>query len=299
MTRWALLGLALVLAACGGATRVGPADWRPLPDLSGLAWIEGDAFLAVHDAKAPDEAARPRVSLLELPPGGAPSWAPLAVRWPDMPSHDLESIARIPGTATYLLAESGNGGSAFRRLFVAQLDGRALTIREAAEWPVEVFDVEGTAVARLGERLYLLFAERAHGENSTLIAWAPLSLDPLRLGEVREVPFPNPMQPAAGARPVSALEVGPDGRVWAASAFDPDDDGGPFRSAVWEIGRFEAGADGEGELRLHDRPLRVAQLDGLKVEALAVQGAGPAARLVVGTDDEDFGGVIRPLPPAR
>ena len=40
-----------------------------MPDLSGLAWIQGDLFLAVHDAKFPDEGDLPRVSLLEIPEG--------------------------------------------------------------------------------------------------------------------------------------------------------------------------------------------------------------------------------------
>ena len=38
-----------------------------LPDLSGLAFVGNGRFLAVHDAKNPDELNRPRVSLLQLP----------------------------------------------------------------------------------------------------------------------------------------------------------------------------------------------------------------------------------------
>jgi hypothetical protein len=40
---------------------------NPLPDLSGLAWMGEDLFVAVHDAKNPDELDRPRVSILALP----------------------------------------------------------------------------------------------------------------------------------------------------------------------------------------------------------------------------------------
>lgn len=40
---------------------------EPMPDISGLAWVERDTFLAVHDAKNPEENHLPRVSLLRLP----------------------------------------------------------------------------------------------------------------------------------------------------------------------------------------------------------------------------------------
>jgi hypothetical protein len=45
----------------------GPQPVQRLLDLSGLAWLGGDTFLTVHDAKYPDEGTRVRVSLLVLP----------------------------------------------------------------------------------------------------------------------------------------------------------------------------------------------------------------------------------------
>jgi len=291
----------LVLAGCGPglvgapapAPRAGPAD------VSGLAWVAGDVFLAVHDAKADGEAALPRVSLMTAPGPGTPAhWTPLGVDWPagDPVSHDLESVARVPGTDLYLLAESGDGGSAHRRIFVAELSGTALTLREPASWPVPVSDVEGTAVARVGGGLYFLFAERAHGAPETRVVWAPLTLDPFALGEPREVSFSSPWPTGPGARPISALEVDGDGHVYAASAYDPDRDEGPFRSAVWRIGRIVP-AGGGAEVALSDPPVRLATLDGLKVEAVAVRpdGAG-GVEVFVGTDDEAYGGALRLLP---
>src|SRR5947199_10778748 len=50
-------------ASPGGKVRSETFE-RSLPDLSGLAWIEGDRFLAVSDAKNPGE---PRVSLVLEP----------------------------------------------------------------------------------------------------------------------------------------------------------------------------------------------------------------------------------------
>jgi hypothetical protein len=194
---------ALALAGCAADEAAPPPM---LPDLSGLAWVGADDFLAVHDAKAVGEESLPRVSLLTAPRGTTPLlWTALDVDWTAAggPSHDLEGIARVPGTALYLLAESGDGGSEYRRIFVAELTAAALTIREAAPWPVPVFDVEGTAVARVGGALYFLFAERAHGEGSTRIRWAPLALGPLRLGAFREAviapPWPLRWAPTAAS----------------------------------------------------------------------------------------------------
>lgn len=268
-----------------------------LPDVSGLGWIEGDRYLVVHDAKTPEEDDRPRVSIVEMVPDAAPGWTPLAVEWPlgGPPSHDLESIARIPGTTTYLLAESGDGGSAHQRLFVADLNGVQLTIHEAAEWPVPVYDVEGTAVVRFGETLYYVFAERAHGERATEFVWGRLELDPLRLEDVRTVTFENPLK-GRDTRAVSAVEVDRDRQLYVAAAFDPDRDEGPFRSAVWEVGRFVERAGDGVDLVLYPEPTRLATLGGLKAEGLAVAEHTGRAELVVGTDDENFGGTMRRLP---
>ena len=95
-----------------------------LPDLSGICWIEGDMFVAVHDGKNPDENDRPRVSLIyrATSPAGV-LWEPLNVVWNDAlgSPNDFESIARIPGTRQMLLVESGDDSGPFHRIFLATL----------------------------------------------------------------------------------------------------------------------------------------------------------------------------------
>ena len=60
-----------------------------LPDLSGMSWIEGDCFLAVHDAKI-SESGNPRVSLVYLPyDDRGITWKPLAIEFQGMKSNDL------------------------------------------------------------------------------------------------------------------------------------------------------------------------------------------------------------------
>lgn len=70
----------------------------------------------------------------------------------------------------------------------------------------------------------------------------------------------------------------------------PDPDNGPFRSVVYQIGAMQA--DG---ISLAQEPAIVAVLDGLKVESLAIDESGDAPALYIGTDDENYGGILRVL----
>ncbi|MHC4992666.1 MAG: SdiA-regulated/phytase-like domain-containing protein [Planctomycetota bacterium] len=276
-----------------------------LSDLSGLAWVGGDRFLAVHDAKNPDELDRPRVGIIELPVDlDGVLWKPLDVRWPGEPSSDLESAARIPGTDHVLLVESGDDGDPFfHRIFRAGLYGDHLAIEAVTDWPEDVFNVEGTAVARLGDTYVFLYAERAQNEPSTDVRWAAFDPQTLTFGPFSSARFRNPSD--AYNRPLVAFDVDDAGHLYIASAFDaeaanlPDPDNGPFGSAVWRIGVIQLNDGGEPVVMLDRQPHLVATLDGFKVESVAIHPQRTrATSLFVGTDDENYGATIRPLLPA-
>lgn len=272
-----------------------------LPDLSGLAGIGGERFLAVHDAKYPDEAGFPRVSVLELPTGlDGIRWTTLDVAFPDQPASDLESAARIPGARErFLVAESTEDASEkpfSNRIFVLVMTDAGAAVVDHAVWPVPTTNVEGIAVAEVGGGgLLFLFAERADGERSSEIRFAPLTLDPLGFGDFRSAgSFASPGPTGPTVRPISALEVDAEGSVYAASTEDPDDDGGPFRSAVYRIGRI---VRDPGAVEIDAAPTLVGTLDGLKVESLAArQRPDGVLEIWVGVDDEYYGGTMRPLP---
>ncbi|MBD0330347.1 MAG: hypothetical protein ICV64_09635 [Thermoleophilia bacterium] len=291
---------ALLLSACGGDRAAGPRGEDPLPDLSGLAWLGGDRFLAVHDAKNPAEDDRIRASILRLPRSlaGVDAHA-LDVEWPDPlgKSNDLESADPIPGTNRVLLAESGDGGGPFRRIFLAEVGDESLEIHSFAPWPEQIENVEGIAVARVGRRLVFLWAERAQGEAATTIWAGPMETDPLRFEEPRGVEFTTPESHTPATRPVSALAVDSRGRLYVGTAFDRDvGDNGPYRSSVWRIGRVRTTL-GIPHVVLDPEPTLLGTLDGLKVESVAVREQGGRFDVYVGTDDENWGGVLRPLPP--
>ncbi|MBP1625391.1 MAG: hypothetical protein H6Q07_3413 [Acidobacteria bacterium] len=273
---------------------------RPAPptDASGMAWIEGDTFLVVHDAKRPGELARPRVSRVQLPSSAeGVVWTPLEISWPEPegPSHDLESMARVSGTNTYLLAESGDDGVEYRRIYAAEYEGGTLRIESVIPWPIAIKNVEGMAVGRVGKQFVFVCAERAHGRSHTELAWASFTLHPPAFGNFQKTYLPNPGPDGPDARPVSALEFDAKGRLYAASTRDPETEEGPFHSAVWDIGFLQADVAGRPRLVLRKKPVTVATLDGLKVESLAVREGPHGSELFVGTDDEHYGAIIRPL----
>jgi hypothetical protein len=291
------------VVACG-PRRAG--EWAParaslLPDISGLAWIGGDRFLAVHDAKYPDEAGFPRIGLLDVPRGlEGIRWRALAVEFGELPASDLEGAALVPdddGRVLVLVAESTEevpDKPFTKRLFLIEVTGDETRVVDQAAWPVPTANVEGIAVAASRGALLFLYAERGHGQPSTEIRWAELTLDPLRFGSFRSAgAFASPGPTSPDSRPVSALEIDPRGVLYAASSEDPDDSG-PFRSAVYRIGRV---VDADGVSIELEEPALLGTLDGLKVEALAARERPDGTiELWVGVDDEVFGGTLRPLP---
>jgi len=267
-------------------------------DVSGMAWIRDDLFLVIQDAKNPETL--PRACLLEVPTGPAGIfWKPLDVQFPEYNANDLEGIARIPGTDRFILAESTEELAEkpySGRLFLGELRGESLEIIDLVRWPLKTENIEGTAIARVGERLLLLFAERAHGRNSTGIHMADLRLSPLRLEQViLGGTFTCPYPCGENARPVSAIAVDASHNIYVASAEDPDDDNGPFASAVYSIGKLVQ----EGPvvtMRLDENPRLIARLDGMKVEGLTIrERSGKPRELFVGLDDENYGGTVRPI----
>ena len=289
-----------------------------LLDISGVSWVEGDVFLAVHDGKANDEErGRPRASLLLLPADvvAPPEFArdaasglyyrDLEIAWPSGESNDLESIARIPGSRQFLLVESGDDCSPFQRIFLATLGTSwQVTIDEVVSWPSGgeapcpgVFNVESSAVFAAGNDLYFVYAERAEGQPETELRWAKLELDPLRFGKFSSVKYAPRLHPGAGVRPLVALDVDSSGRVFAVTAFDSGEDNGPYRSVVSRAGQFRR--QGKG---VHFVPsgksANIARQDGFKIEGIAVRPVdGGPAQLFAGTDDENYGAVLRQVAP--
>lgn len=313
---------AALLAALLGDSALGQSQdavqASALLDISGVAWLEDDLFVAVHDGKSDAaESDRPRVSLLLLPAdvvappefareaSGGIYFQDLEVDWPTGKPNDLESIARIPGTRQLLLAESGDDCSEFQRIFLASLDtSYQLTIDAVVPWPdsgrpecVGVFNVESSAVFSLGGRLFFVYAERAEGLQQTEIRWAEMQSSPLRFGPFSSVRYRARVE-GPGVRPIVALDVDAEGHVYAATAYDSGEDNGPFRSFVSKIGQFRRASDGNARFVPSGRFADVARQDGYKIEGVAVRTrADGTLEVHAGTDDENFGATLRQVAP--
>ena len=297
---------ALVLCLIAVAAAPLPADagslgFRPvqrLLDLSGLAWIEDDLFLAVHDAKFPDERRRVRVSLLNIPESlSGIQWKPLHPRFPGSQSNDLESASRIPGTRHVLLVESGDDANTLDRIFLARVKHNRVRVRQFVEWRsfyADIFNVEATAVAEITNGYLFIWAEREDGKTSTDIRWTDLELDPFSIGSsavVDSAPFALPPQyEDLYNRPMVGMDVDDQGQIYGIAAFDSGSDNGPYRSAVFKIGVVSGGA-----VVLDAEPTLIATLDGFKTESVSVRNNGQI-EVFAGTDDENYGGTMRLLP---
>lgn len=281
------------------AEELAPAS--TLPDLSGMAWVEDDLFLGIHDAKRnPEKYNWPRISFIRLPKSELQgvTWRPLGLRFPGLEgrSSDLESVCRIPGGKAFLFAESGQEGVRDRRIFYAGYSNGTLRIESYILWPVDIKNVEATEVCRVGDRMVFLYAERADSLPSTKLRWATLSLNPLKIGKFEEVTYKGVDPVGRGARPIVALDVDSDGFIYIVSAYDSGNDNGPYRSVVWRIGKMIKGGDGNPQVDLGEN-IRLASIGGLKVESIAVREPNEGGKQIyVGTDDEHYGGIIRLLP---
>ena len=299
--------LAVLFCSCASLQRApqrGYAVASTLPDLSGLAYVGDGRFLAVHDSKNPGELGRPRVSVVTSPTGPEGlRYKALTVDWGGLESSDLESVARIGDGDQYLLCESGDDGDqTFRRIFRARLADDQLVVESVVAWPLPVFNVEATAVARVEGQLFFLYAERAENARTTDIQYAPFDSVRMQFGSFRRVSLPNP-DPQKTARAVVGMDVDRQGRIFTVASFDPeaaglpgDPDFGPFRSSVWKIGRIRP-VQGQVAVVLAPTPTRIATIDGFKAESVAVVVENQQRQVYVGFDDENYGGTLRPMPP--
>lgn len=272
---------------------------RNLPDLSGLAWLKEDSFLAVHDSKNLDSN-QPRVSLITLPQSAKGlSWQPLTIDWDAVGgiAMDLESITPIPETNLFILAESSNYQKHRGRLFLMKFENSDLKPIAITNWPQNIINIEAIATTKLNNQFYFFYAERGADQPSTNICWTTLSVEPFSIGDCHATSF-STADPTPHIRQISDLAIDASGTIYISSAFDPNQDNGPFKSSVWKIGKVELDQTNLPQINLVPENQAIAEIDGFKVESLALHPTqNQKPEIFIGTDDENYGGTIRLLPP--
>lgn len=310
-----LLPLSLQLYGC---TTISQATDTALPPsasgISGMAQIDGNSYLVVHDALSFETG--PRMSIIRLSADAPPVFHPVTIdSWPngDGQASDLESLCPVPSRPNdYLMAESGTWKGKGGRLFHVHLD--SLTNKAAIlgvmklpvladNNPQQVGDqYEGIACIRGTDgRLLLLLGERGGSEKfpDGVIRWGVLDLDRHQLEFTEKgiggvtINAPGKWNNAKTNRDISDIHISPDGTIWL-SAADDNGDNGAFTSMIYSPGRVSGNFKAPVLPSRHPKVWRI--ISSIKVEGLSGPPASVAgSRMSIGSDDENYGAIWRPV----
>lgn len=282
-----------------------------LKGVSGMALMDPEAiapeFLYVCDYKVPGDTGLMRFGILSSTSNGKYSeWVPRPVDeedWSlvgDMGS-DFEAICRIPKTNTYLVVESSYYKGKFGRLMLIEVQRSGGKVKVKAlrsyQLPKDVEQIEGMVCVKPESegkgKLLVVIGDRDGKTNDLNIRWELLDIgdDTKRSltfadGVNFQTPYTDNMP-----RDITDLYLDPAGQLWCAASRDNGDQG-PFRSAIYLIGQINKQRC--CRVSIYDAPVKKVELEGLKVEALGAPIL-PGSDFTVGTDDEDFGSIFRPV----
>jgi hypothetical protein len=225
--------------------------------------------------------------------------------WPDGAEApiDLEDVATFPdGKGDAILMESS--GRLFHVRATREGPRSRLEVVVPAPAPLprwggtayekqggEVPEFEGLALTVGADGAWVaLWGERGAHEAMGTIFFAPF--DPAKGVDVDglgALPIRVPEPKGGDVRDVSAIAVDASGAVWFAAADDEGDDG-PFRSAIYRLGRLRSSCSGLW-IEREPEPVLERRVEGHKVEALsAFGGLGATRGFALGGDDENLGG---------
>lgn len=274
-----------------------------LSGISGMARFDNNRYLIVHDTKDPKTASR--FGLLNISKQGVLDYEPVPVDWSEQKwrASDLESVCALPGRPSeYLAAESGYWKNRYGRVFHLEI------VKRAGEWagkiiglmqlPEDTDNIEGIACFERDQRtIYLVLGERGGSLKNPKgkLRFGYLDLSSYRFNMEGEylVSPPSIWNDQSDKRDISDLLLDQSGNLWGVGAQDQGDHG-PFRSIVYLIGKVEIGD--VTTIKMAKNPEVGHRIDGLKVEALS-ESMLSGSEFSIGTDDEIYGGIWRPLPP--
>ena len=312
---------ALLLAVCAGCTAPRRDTPRPEPGLSsapvsysGMALIEPDRYLVVHDAKGREQ--QPRLGIISIMASRGAVYATLEISdWksPDGPGNDLESACSLSDhPREFLIAESGYWETKYGRVFHIRVSGATAEVVRTYKLPLIADNTrakagdnfEGLACIKQADGRYLLVLGERGGSDlypSGLLRWGWFDPPTATIAWAESgqaslpVTAPGPWPAGTNKRDIADLYVDPHGVLWAVATADHGDNG-PFRSVIFRLGTVTPGR--AAPVQVDSSPIAGWIIDGVKVEALAAPArAVPGSVLAVGTDDENLGGVWRAVFP--
>lgn len=279
--------LCLALTGCTKDT----IQWHSLGEtksigISGIAAIDKEHFLVVHDGKKPDH---PRLGIVSWQEGKEPVLAQLD--WCDKTNlpMDLEAITAIPNHEhDYLVLESKGS---VRRI---QLEGNngCKTTLAPFDLPTATAksNMEALALHCFGLDCILVWAERGDDKQAAKLSWAKFDVDKntVASAESKTSEF-TASYPSLNRRSISDIAIDKQGAMWISSASDPGDEG-PFQSAIYRLGVFSINNSGINWIPSFDntQPITKYETENVKIEGISfIQD-----NLIIGTDDENNGSKI-------
>lgn len=301
----AIVVSSVLLSIFFGGEWVFAAESTSLPPsmgYSGMAHMGENRFLVVHDTKKGNP--EPRLGVILIESGSLPAYSSVTVKdWghSDRPASDLESACAIPDKKLeFLVSESGQGGKKNRRIFhirllLNEVEGWLGVVEGVIKLPKDTDNIEGLAcLAAEGDSMFVVLGERGGTKNypQGKLRWGRLDLKSYTLNLQGEQTFAAPDWPEeADNRDCSDLYIDEENNLWISAAEDPGNDG-PFRSVIYNAGKV----DPEAPNPIWLDPERAWIVEGLKVEAIGAPVVEGSA-LSMATDDENYGGIWRPLFP--
>ncbi|QUN07250.1 hypothetical protein KDN34_07450 [Shewanella yunxiaonensis] len=279
---------------------------------SGMAQIDANSYLVVQDKKVFEQG--DRLGILQVQAEGQFSYTPLSINdWKDNDgqSSDLESVCHLPGsTNEYLVAESGYWDGKFGRIFQIVLTAEGASVKHVYHVPKIVAggkglhgdNFEGMACIAQQDSVLVVLGERGGSKrykngylrigvldkSAATLSWQQYAEHPI------EISAPGAWLNAKKKRTISDLYPDEQGVIWAVATEDGGDQG-PFKSVIYQAATVSS-QDGNVTILPVAHPHAQWVVDGFKVEALAGPAANiPQSYMSIGTEDESFGGIWRPL----
>jgi hypothetical protein len=281
----------MLLISCAQAEK-NSSEWHLLGKgkingVSGIAVIDNEHFLVVHDRKKKEE---PRLSTVSWKKGQIPVSSPLP--WCDMDNVpvDLEAVTAIPNfPKQYFVLESK--GKVTR---IQLEDNNTCKVTAKFDLPNAVAEsnMEGIGLYCTTDNCVLAWAERGDEKTAAKFSWSLFDVNGNEFKEtVNSFEFNTPY-PQVNQRSISDIAISPAGNVWVSSASDPSDIG-TFYSAIYDLGAFvEQNSQIVWQAAKEVQTVAKYEYDNVKIEGLTFTSDA----LIMGSEDEILGGRISAKP---
>ncbi|MGM9998669.1 MAG: hypothetical protein ACI38Q_04665 [Candidatus Bruticola sp.] len=283
-------------------------------DISGMTNFNQNSIVTISDVKAKSE--KPRLHILHIKEEKGTTFLPIEVSAWDISgdssvqrASDLEAICQVPGRPYHFYTfESGYWKGGAGRAFELEVGhdpysgwiARVVNVFYPFPEPqdgttADHLQIEGCASLQDGQQnTYIFLGLRGDSDHPGQLVVGRLEGSVFTEIERKNIDLRSFFN---GGRSCSDLNLQPMGinkfRILSVGTIDKGDLG-PFDSVICEIGTVELQDKGY-KLSMHKKPIEKYRINGLKVESLCSY-FGENSDLCIGTDDEAYHVVFRPLP---